>query len=62
MAGVWEGCALLELSCCGRYTDHEEAMYYHSYGRGPFGLKGPPLPPGWNEKHPVKFDLHWMEE
>ncbi|MFN0020270.1 MAG: hypothetical protein ACKVP0_18570 [Pirellulaceae bacterium] len=48
----------IELYCCGRYVAEEERMYY-SPKMGPFGVKGPPLPPSWDDKKREKFDLHW---
>jgi hypothetical protein len=53
---------LIELACCGRFVAEEDRMYYHAYGMGPFGLKGPPLPPGYDPARPQKFDLHWLRE
>lgn len=60
---VVNGTTLIELSCCGRYTDDEERMYYHPNGRGPFGVKGPALPSSWKPGDPIeKFDLHWRRK
>lgn len=39
----------MRLLCCGRYTDDELRMYYTRQGTGPFGIKGPNLPPGYVE-------------
>ena len=51
----------IELMCCGRYTADEQLMYYSHWGMGPFGVKGPALPPGWKPDQPnEKFDLHWL--
>lgn len=52
----------IELMCCGRYSDQEEHLYYTPWGRGPFGVKGPAVPPGWQFTDPIqKFDLRWMD-
>jgi len=57
---VADGITYLELSCCGRYTANEKLLYYENRGRGPFGVIGPALPPGWNSlEESGKFDLHW---
>lgn len=47
----------LELCCCGRFTRNEQHLYYMGTGMGPFGCKGPALPPDWQEGSPL-FDLH----
>jgi hypothetical protein len=57
-----QGFTDIELRCCGRFVDEEERTYYFPYGRGPFGVKGPALPPGWNDKERPKFDLHWRRD
>ena len=51
----------IELCCCGRYVSEEERMYY-SPAMGPFGLKGPVLPPDWDREKREKFDLHWRKK
>lgn len=43
------GLTTLNLQCAGRYTDQMNKMYYNKKGLGPFGIKGPNLPPGWTE-------------
>lgn len=40
---------LLNLRCCGRFSDNPEKMHYAKYGRGPFGVKSPVIPVGWKE-------------
>jgi len=39
----------MRLLCCGRYTDDESRMYYTRQGTGPFGIKSPDFPPGYEE-------------
>lgn len=51
----------VDLVCCGRYTDNEEHMYYTPWGTGPFGVKGPSLPPGWRDGPQERFDLYWFQ-
>jgi hypothetical protein len=62
VVGVEGGVTLIELLCCGQYVEEEEQMYYQPFGKGPFGVKGPALPPGWDDKRGEKFDLHWLRE
>jgi hypothetical protein len=57
-----QGFTDISLTCCGRYVAEEERMYYQPYGRGPFGVKGPALPPEWDDKKREKFDLHWRRD
>jgi hypothetical protein len=33
------------LRCCGRFTAHDERLYYKRFDRGPFGIKSPAIPP-----------------
>jgi hypothetical protein len=42
---VGTGFTLLNLLCCGRYTNDRQKMYYSERGLGPFGIKSPLLPP-----------------
>jgi hypothetical protein len=56
---VQENATLIELLCCGRYGAEEEHMYYSKYEMGPFGVKGPALPPGWDAEKREKFNLNW---
>ena len=49
----------MQLLCCGRFTDHEEYLYYPDGGITPFGCKSPRLPPRWSESD-GPFDLHWQ--
>ena len=59
---VSEQHATVELICCGRYTADENAMYYSQSDMGPFGVKGPALPPEWKSDRPKeKFDLYWLK-
>jgi hypothetical protein len=39
----------MRLLCCGRYTEDDSRMYYTRQGTGPFGIKSPNLPPGYQE-------------
>ena len=48
----------MELSCCGRFTDVEELLYYSRGKICPFGCKSPPLPPDWKTGD-APFDLLW---
>jgi hypothetical protein len=57
IVGVEGGVTRIELRCCGRYVAEEEQMYYPEMG--PFGVKGPALPPDWDPRRPEKFDLAW---
>jgi hypothetical protein len=57
---VADGITCIGLLCCGRYTANEQFLYYEHRGRGPFGVKGPRIPPGWESlEKSGKFDLHW---
>jgi hypothetical protein len=40
---------LVQLLCCGRFTDDERRMYYARQGTGPFGIKSPNLPSDYVE-------------
>lgn len=51
---------ILQLRCCGRFTDRAELLYYAQTAVCPFGCKGPLLPPDWNEGD-ARFDLHWNQ-
>ena len=51
---------LLNLLCCGRYSDDPDKMYYAKRGQGPFGIKSPVLPVGWKEG--VRFGLKAIEQ
>ncbi|MBU1219650.1 hypothetical protein KKF34_18030 [Myxococcota bacterium] len=48
------------LTCCGRFTALEDLLYYKDRETPPFGVKSPPLPPGWKED--CKFDVNWFRE
>jgi hypothetical protein len=48
---------LLELRCCGRFTAIKENMYYSERGQGPFGIKSPPFPAGFDSDSGKKFKL-----
>lgn len=39
--------ARMRLLCCGRYTEDDSRMCYTRQGTGPFGIKSPNLPPGY---------------
>jgi hypothetical protein len=45
----------LRLLCAGRYSDDPGEFYYESSGSGPFGIKSPNFPPGFEEGQ--KFSL-----
>jgi hypothetical protein len=46
------------LDCCGRFTDHDELLYYRDTDRSPFGCKSPVFPPRWSDGD-ERFDLNW---
>ena len=48
---------IVQLLCCGRFTANNELLYYNHANRGPFGVKGPVLPPGYDSNNPKKFAL-----
>ena len=47
----------IELLCCGRFTANRQRLYYERQGRGPFGVKGPYLPPSFRESGEKPFRL-----
>ncbi|MEM8884283.1 MAG: hypothetical protein AAGD14_09455 [Planctomycetota bacterium] len=48
---------VLDLRCCGRYTDDPELIYYKFRdGPTPFSVHSPRFPPGWKEGDP-RFHL-----
>ncbi len=47
----------VELLCCGRFTASRHRWRYSKAGRGPFGVKGPYLPVGFDSEHPTRFQL-----
>lgn len=63
---------IIELICCGRFTAEEERMYYTRWEMGPFGVKGPAIPPWFDtlqnrqkvleQIKQQKFDLHWRKK
>ena len=54
---------IVDLICCGRYTADEEQMYYTNWEMGPFGIKGPAIPPEWDSRQrEQKFDLYWRKK
>jgi len=53
------GCTVVELLCCGRFTDDESLLYHRAEGRPPFHVTSPVLPPNHDEK---RFSLHWMRQ
>lgn len=55
VASVAHGFTVFELRCAGRYTDDRKEFYYEKGGSGPFGIKSPPLPAGFQEG--TKFRL-----
>jgi hypothetical protein len=59
-----EGCTLVELRCCGRFTAQEELLYHRRPdGIPPFSVKSPNLPPNWESLETSgKFDLYWREK
>ena len=57
VSGVGDGFTELELICCGRFTANPGKLRYASKGQGPFGIKGPRLPPGFNPDIDDRFSL-----
>lgn len=53
-----ENFTFLRLLCCSRHSAMRKLYYYESNGTGPFGIKSPDFPPGWQEERDGKFDLH----
>jgi hypothetical protein len=49
---------ILQLLCCGRFTDRTELLYYAAGDAYPFGIKSPPFPPDWQEGD-EPFVLRW---
>ena len=41
VAGVSGSDAVVQMTCCGRYTADEDKLYYQNRGLGPFGVKIP---------------------
>jgi len=39
----------LRLLCCGRFSNDRDTLYYSAGDTGPFGIKSPNLPPGYEE-------------
>jgi hypothetical protein len=48
---------IVELLCCGRFTANRDLLYYTHVNRGPFGVKGPALPPDYDSNNPKPFAL-----
>ncbi len=48
---------VIELLCCGRFTSNDDLLYYTHVNRGPFGVKGPALPPDYDTNNPRRFAL-----
>jgi hypothetical protein len=48
---------VVELLCCGRFTANDGLLYYKHVNRGPFGIKGPTLPPDYDTNNPKRFAL-----
>jgi hypothetical protein len=46
---------VIELMCCGRFTDDVARLYYASEAAPPFHVMGPPLPP-WHDG--TAFSIH----
>jgi hypothetical protein len=52
---------LVELRCCGRFTESEDLLYHRSGGVPPFSIKSPMLPPRWEGvESSGRFDLYWQ--
>jgi hypothetical protein len=52
------GFTILQLLCCGRFTDRAELLYYAAGDACPFGIKSPPFPPDWHDGD-EPFVLGW---
>jgi len=48
---------VVEVLCCGRFTDDETLLYHQKEGAPPFHVTSPALPPGHDGS---RFSLHWM--
>ena len=46
---VGESFTELQLLCCGRFTNDSDKLYYKHCGTGPFGIKSPTLPLGYEQ-------------
>lgn len=53
-----ENFTYMRLLCCSRHSAVHKLFYYEDNGTGPFGIKSPDFPPGWQEDKDGKFDLH----
>ncbi len=54
--------SLVGLACCGRFTAETQRLYHAWGGIPPFSVKGPALPPGWqNLEKSGKFALRWRD-
>lgn len=53
---IHNNCTVLHLLCAGRYSDDFKAIYYQKGETGPFGIKSPVFPPGY-ENDVSKFYL-----
>jgi hypothetical protein len=49
---------ILQLLCCGRFTDRAELLYYAADDACPFGIKSPLFPPDWQDGD-EPFALGW---
>jgi hypothetical protein len=54
-----DAATVLELLCCGRFTDDESLLYHLREGIAPFHVTSPPLPPGYTGG---RFSVHWFAE
>lgn len=57
VAGADRSSTLMCLTCCGRYHDNDERLYYYEQGTQPFGIKLPTcLPMDWKQGDKVSLD------
>ena len=54
---VGQGSTVVEVLCCGRFTDDEALLYHKVEGAAPFHVTSPALPPGHDGS---RFSLYWM--
>jgi hypothetical protein len=57
VADVRRGSTVIEMLCCGRFTDDESLLYHRAEGWPPFHVTSPVLPP---DHVGGRFTLRWM--
>lgn len=59
VAGISNTATIIEVICCDRYTDDEDALYQMPGGTTPFHAVGPVLPPAHDS---TRFSIHTRSE